>query len=161
MRVAAGALPRERDPECAEGLLHLLEVLELLARQAREREREPSVLGVREHERERARGGFLLAVGVIEQQLRQMAQRVLDPRRRGGRLEDRGAVRRERRGSGRSAHPEIPRASHASSVCCSASAASSAVAMRSAGVFASSRSRSGCTASNCAGSCGIGSLRCL
>src|SRR5438067_792207 len=30
MRVATGALPRERDPECAEGLLHLLEVPERL-----------------------------------------------------------------------------------------------------------------------------------
>src|SRR5688572_5969089 len=88
--------------------LDLLEMLELLAREPRQRDVERAILGIREDQREGGRRGFLLAIRMIDEQRRQVAESGFDPRARRGSTQDaaaRGA--RESHGGGglaRSAH---------------------------------------------------------
>src|SRR4029077_5564326 len=109
------------------------------------------------HQRERGGGGLLLAVGVVLQQLGQVRESILDPGGGGRRAQD-GSARVD---AAARAHVSRPRVSQLLRVSVSATRACCASAKRSAGDLAIRRSSTGCTAANCAGSCGTGSLRCL
>lgn len=86
-RVRAGRQSAElvaAPPDVAD---HLLEVLELFARQPGERHGELCELGVAEHQTDRGRGRLLLAVGVIDEQLVEAAERRAAPGRIGARMQ--------------------------------------------------------------------------
>src|SRR5262245_43629984 len=58
---------------------HLLEVLQLLAREPRQRGEELGALGTAKEQAHRGRVGLLLAVRVVDQDVVEMQQRALDP----------------------------------------------------------------------------------
>ena len=71
--------PQVRHTLLLHQLVDLLEVAQLLAREPRETGGEFTVLGIGEHQRERRRGGLLLAVGVVGEQFRPTPRRLGDP----------------------------------------------------------------------------------
>src|SRR6187399_2961834 len=125
----------------------LLEMLELFARQPRKRHAQGTVFRVRENERHGGGRGFLLAVGVVDEQRRQILERRFHPGARRRRLEDR-PVRRPRNSRGRGrltlfAHVAVSGADWATSTASICLAASSALAGRLAASLAMSVSISG------------------
>src|SRR5207247_1387290 len=115
-RVRARHLMTERDPAHRELRQHRLEVLQLLARELRERHQQLPPLGILEEEAHRGGGCLLLAVGVVEEDLVEVRARTLDPRpiRRGGEAQHRGLLARRRgppkpRTLGRTSRPRTAR----------------------------------------------------
>src|SRR5690349_11575668 len=159
--VSAGLEALMRHLEPPHEPLHLFEMLELLARQPRERDVERAVLGVGEDQCQRGGGRLLLAVGVIDQQRGQIARGSLGPRARRRRAQDglpRGALEALRRGLTVCFHGGVSGAPSASSANSMSLAAESASAGRSFGSLAMSVSMSGWSDAMRSGSFGMGAL---
>ena len=141
--IAPGPLPLERHLQSDHQLLDLLEVPQLLAREARQSARQAPVLGIGKHQRESRRCGLLLTLGMVVEELTPAAGRRLHPGVGGRREQDVRLRRRSWRQAGWR---------NRSTCRSSASAAASALGKRSAGSFASSRSSKGCRPSRPAAS---------
>jgi hypothetical protein len=184
--ISAGLHAPVVDVELSHEPLDLLEVLELFARQARQRHGERAIFRIGKDQRHRRRCGLFFAIGVVDEQRRQVSQRGFDPgaRRRG--LEDvlpgRACVSGRGGGFAAFAHEVGVVLSGAAGMSCddasigmglvavaegggmaaSASAMSRAAAVASAGrsaaSFAMSVSITGCSTASRSGSFGIGAL---
>ena len=83
-RVGAGDLAAERDPARGQRVDDALEVPQLLARQTRQRPQELRPIGVAEEQTQRRRGGLLLAVRVVDEDVVQVRERARQPGGAGG-----------------------------------------------------------------------------